>query len=233
MKRGWKDSPFFQDEPYSERDAWEWMIEEAAFKEKTIAVLGNPVALKRGQFCHSIRFMAEKFQWSIGKVQRFVKRLQKWSMIHASTDTGQVLISISNYSKYQEGKYSGDTSTDTQLGTTPDTPTGTNNKKDKEGKKVKNKRAAQAPLKPEDVSHAVWEDFKNQRKTKITNTALDGIRKQAEKAGWTFEDALREAVTRGWQSFKAEWVNNERKDNGKSKGNADDELRNYLGSGGR
>lgn len=146
MERGWKDHEFFQKEPYSERDAWQWMIEEAAFKEKTIAVMGVPVRLKRGQFCHSVRFMAEKFQWSVGRVQRFIKRLQKWMMIITSTDTGQILISISNYSKYQDGRHTSDTSTDTPIDTPPDTQAGTNNKKDKEGKEIEGeKESAEAP----------------------------------------------------------------------------------------
>jgi hypothetical protein len=35
---------------------------------------------------------------------------------------------------------------------------------------------------------------------------IDGIQAEADKAGFTLEDALKESVVRGWQSFKAEWV---------------------------
>jgi uncharacterized protein YecA (UPF0149 family) len=30
--------------------------------------------------------------------------------------------------------------------------------------------------------------------------------KEAQKAGWSLEDALKETIVRNWQSFKAEWV---------------------------
>ena len=62
---------------------------------------------------------------------------------------------------------------------------------------------------PEGVSLEVWQSFVKQRKTKraqITKMVIDGIQHEADKAGWTLEDALREVVVRNWQSFKADWV---------------------------
>lgn len=63
--------------------------------------------------------------------------------------------------------------------------------------------------KPEDVSETVWNDFKAQRKAQkaaITETALEGIRREAEKAGMGLEPVLREMLARGWRGFKAEWL---------------------------
>lgn len=62
---------------------------------------------------------------------------------------------------------------------------------------------------PEGVSDQVWQDFKKSRKTlraAITQSAIDGIKREADKAGWPLEDALRECCARGWRGFKAEWV---------------------------
>lgn len=62
---------------------------------------------------------------------------------------------------------------------------------------------------PDGVSSSVWSDFLAVRKAKkapMTQAALDGIQREADKAGWALEDALKECCTRGWQSFKAEWV---------------------------
>jgi len=64
--------------------------------------------------------------------------------------------------------------------------------------------------KPESVSDQVWSDFiSHRRKSKadLTSTALKRIEGEAKKAGWNMEDALSECVTRGWRSFKADWVN--------------------------
>jgi hypothetical protein len=62
---------------------------------------------------------------------------------------------------------------------------------------------------PDGVSHSVWQEFVNHRKSKkaqVTQLVIDGIQKEADKAGFSLEDALKEVVVRNWQGFKAEWV---------------------------
>jgi uncharacterized protein YdaU (DUF1376 family) len=62
---------------------------------------------------------------------------------------------------------------------------------------------------PVGVSDSVWQDFVRHRKAKkaqVTQTVIDGIQREADKAGWTMDAALRECITRNWQSFKADWV---------------------------
>ena len=44
------------------------------------------------------------------------------------------------------------------------------------------------------------------KKAQITQTVINDIAKQANMAGWTLEDALKETIVRNWQSFKADWV---------------------------
>ena len=62
---------------------------------------------------------------------------------------------------------------------------------------------------PEGVSQQVWNSFVKQRKTKkaqLTDLVINGIKKEADKAGWSMDLALNEIVVRNWVSFKAEWV---------------------------
>jgi uncharacterized protein YdaU (DUF1376 family) len=62
---------------------------------------------------------------------------------------------------------------------------------------------------PEGVSLEVWQDFVKQRKAKkaaITETAIKGIQREANKAGMTLNAALQEICARGWTGFKAEWM---------------------------
>ena len=69
----------------------------------------------------------------------------------------------------------------------------------------KNRKAA----KPDDVTDQTWQDFNALRERKrapLSPTALTGIMREAEKAGWSLERALVESIERGWQAFKAEWV---------------------------
>lgn len=86
----------------------------------------------------------------------------------------------------------------------PDTDTDTDTEK-------KNKKRAEARNvdRPHDVSQQVWQDFMAHRKSQrapVTATALQGIEREAAKAGMSLNDALRVCCERGWRGFKAEWV---------------------------
>jgi hypothetical protein len=75
----------------------------------------------------------------------------------------------------------------------------------------KNTRVARAVASacPADVSPQVFEDWSHLRKAKkspITKTALVGVRRQAEKAGLSMQQALEVCCERGWSGFKAEWI---------------------------
>lgn len=65
---------------------------------------------------------------------------------------------------------------------------------------------------PESVTEDTWRDFlalRQAKKAVLTQTALNGIAKEAAKAGWSLEAALAKACERGWQGFEASWVNKE------------------------
>lgn len=62
--------------------------------------------------------------------------------------------------------------------------------------------------KPDGVPDDTWRDFQAIRKAKrapLTSTALDGIKREAEKAGLTLADAITYCCEAGWQGFKADW----------------------------
>lgn len=66
--------------------------------------------------------------------------------------------------------------------------------------------AALAP--PDGVSPTVWDDFLKIRKAKkspVTKTAIDGIEREAVRAGVTLETALATCCEAGWQGFNAVW----------------------------
>lgn len=66
---------------------------------------------------------------------------------------------------------------------------------------------------PEDCPAQVWSDWMQIRKAKrlpLTQTAWDAMCVEAEKVGYTPAEAVLHAVERGWASFKAQWLLNER-----------------------
>ncbi len=76
-------------------------------------------------------------------------------------------------------------------------------------KETEKRQRATIVATPDGVSQSVWQEFVNHRKSKkaqVTQLVIDGIQKEADKAGFSLEDALKEVVVRNWQGFKAEWV---------------------------
>ena len=61
MSRDWHEHDLFAGDEFSRRDAWGWMIAQAAWKPTTARVKGSKVELRRGELCFSQRFLAEKW----------------------------------------------------------------------------------------------------------------------------------------------------------------------------
>lgn len=71
---------------------------------------------------------------------------------------------------------------------------------------ITNKTKAKMPT-PDGVSPELWSDYLSVRKGKpMTHTALNGIEREAHKAGLTLEAGLRICAERGWTGLKAEWL---------------------------
>jgi uncharacterized protein YdaU (DUF1376 family) len=79
---------------------------------------------------------------------------------------------------------------------------------------IKNKDIKASPHAPKvaipmGVSESVWNDFLLLRKTKkmaVTQTALKGIIREAQKANKALEEVLSICCERGWGGFKADWI---------------------------
>lgn len=90
--------------------------------------------------------------------------------------------------------------------------------REKEGK-GNGKRGQAACPRPDDVPEKTWNDFLAIRKAKrapLTETALEGIRTEARKAGYSLEQAIETCCMRGWQGFDASWIKPGTQDFGKT-----------------
>jgi hypothetical protein len=126
MSRDAIDHPLLRD---GERfRAWFWMVAKACWKPTKFDVHGKVVQLERGQFCCSVREMAEAWGWSKSAVDRFIQRLVDEDMVIStraksgtgggtSSGTSRSIITICNYAKYQD--------VPRESGTAAEPPTGT------------------------------------------------------------------------------------------------------------
>jgi hypothetical protein len=117
VHRGIFDHPIFAPEPFTEREAWMWMLSTAAWAPKRVRVTKGLFDLKRGQLAFALDFMAKKFQWSKSKVGRFLKRLKTDTMIETLATRDATLITICNYDQYQFGRNASETPIEPQIET--------------------------------------------------------------------------------------------------------------------
>lgn len=64
---------------------------------------------------------------------------------------------------------------------------------------------------PEGVNPSIFADFKKLRdkqKAPITETAIKGLKREADKAKMTLDQVMQLCCERGWRGFKADWVQN-------------------------
>jgi hypothetical protein len=104
VDRGLFSDDFFEDEPFTERLAWLWILSEASWKARRVRGQTGMIWLTRGQLSHSIRFMAEAWSWHRNRVDRFLDRLEKHGSIETSksvSGTARTVITVCNYDHYQ------------------------------------------------------------------------------------------------------------------------------------
>lgn len=103
--------------------AWFWMVAKACWKPTKFDVGGKTITLERGQFCCSVRELAEAFGWTKSTVDRFIQRLVQENMLISTREkngtrsgTGRSIITICNYDKYQNPLNVRGTACGTKLG---------------------------------------------------------------------------------------------------------------------
>jgi hypothetical protein len=93
--------PFFRDD--AERMAWLRLLSDAAWKPYKKRAGEFFVELQRGEVVGAVRYLASEWEWSKGKVERFLIRLKNEGMIETRTETGITVITICKYNEFQGG----------------------------------------------------------------------------------------------------------------------------------
>ena len=88
-------------EPFTRAQAWVDLIGLARWKAGHARIKGVKIDLDRGQLCWSEVKLAERWQWSRGKVRRFLKELETEQRIVQQKSRVTSVISLVNYNRYQ------------------------------------------------------------------------------------------------------------------------------------
>jgi hypothetical protein len=103
------EHPVFKDgKPYSQREAWLWLIANAAWRPMQVMVRNGRsqelVSLDRGQMTYSRAFLRAAWSWTSEKMVRtFLARLRQEGMLDLQTGQLQTVITVCNYSHFQFG----------------------------------------------------------------------------------------------------------------------------------
>src|SRR5690348_18255510 len=97
MHRGWQDDPLFAGEPFSRRDAFEWLIANAAWEPHSRWFKGHLVSLERGQLATSEAELSSAWKWPRQRVRTFLKHLEIDEKSTRETANGLTKLSICNY----------------------------------------------------------------------------------------------------------------------------------------
>jgi len=124
------------------REIWDWLLREANHTEKTV----NGTVIKRGQLIRTFKDIQEGLHWKIGyrkmtykkwQCEKSMKFLREQGMVETMKVTRGILITIYNYSLYQDPKNYESNNKATTRATVRKQTTDTINKNDKNGKNGK------------------------------------------------------------------------------------------------
>lgn len=172
----------------------------------------------------SISTISERTCFSERAVQNAIKWLEEASLVKANRDNGRhttYVVTPASYSPPQQVHPAYAAQVPPQQmrqppQEIPKPPQQVPSNRNKPSRTVN--RTVNTIDRPDDVCEQVWQDWLKLRKTKkaaVSDTVIAGIRREALKARFTLEEAMRESCERGWQGFKAEWVTgNNRNNNG-------------------
>lgn len=133
--------------PRTKAEAWLDLIQLAAFAPHTVTTSVGTVALERGELLASLRFLADRWDWSVKQVRRWLATVQRVDRLRAQREAqaGTVYV-IVNYAFYQGA----DEDEGTAAGIAEGTPRAQQGHKDKKGKKGKKESQNKAPAGADD-----------------------------------------------------------------------------------
>lgn len=115
------DCFIWQDKPYDKARAWIDLLLLAMHHDKKVMDKGNVSVIKRGSYFTSRIKLADRWGWSIKKVDAYLNMLEKENMVTTVKTEKGTAITIVNYDNYQIVGTTEDITEDTTEGIAQDT----------------------------------------------------------------------------------------------------------------
>ena len=110
------------DKPFDKARAWIDLLLLVCHKDKKIMIDGKPFTVARGSYLISRGKLAERWGWSLKKLDNYLRVLEREDMVTTFSTKKGIVITIVNYDKFQVKGTTEDTAEDTTQDTVEDIP---------------------------------------------------------------------------------------------------------------
>lgn len=229
LSRNLFKNPFWTEErQFSKCEAWIDLIQSARVEQSSVMINNKLIEVQRGQVPASIRYLAKRWSWGEQKVRTYLKLLIDCAMITQQQHRGETIITLVNYGTYNDKQHSNEVGNNTLItqGQHTDNTAITQRIRKEECKKCNNEKincvCDKSPPKfskndfikkflEKGVEENILKDWIKVRISKkqvFTETALQRILKEIEKAEITANEAIKICAEKSWGSFEKEWYEN-------------------------
>lgn len=105
ISRGFLENPMFKNEPLTEREAFQWLIDKAAWKDRpAFRIRSAVIELKRGEAAYACEYLAKAWgasAWNKSRVWRVLQKFQRHGAVVLKTERDATRITLCNYDKHQ------------------------------------------------------------------------------------------------------------------------------------
>lgn len=129
MEKGWikvhrsiTECFIWTDKPFDKARAWIDLLLLVCHKDKKILIDGKPFTVSRGSYLISRGKLAERWGWSLKKLDNYLRVLESEEMVTTFSTKKGIVITIVNYGKFQVQGTTEDTVEDTTQDTLEDIP---------------------------------------------------------------------------------------------------------------
>lgn len=208
---------------------WVHLLMLANHTEAKRLINGRVVVVLPGQILTSRKSLSAKTGVQESKVERILSMLKSEQQIEQHGTAKFRLISIVNWDSYQSHEQHNEqqvnskrTADEQQMNTLEEVSIPANAGTDTQECKECEEKSIGAQGKPErsdtisakdlvrlgvNAQHAKdWLAIRKKKRAPLTQTAMDGVLREVQAAGITLAEAVRISAERGWQGFKADWL---------------------------
>lgn len=100
------DDPNYLRKPFDKTHAWLDILLTVNFEKRVLNIKGTAVTLKPGQMVFGYRQLANRWGWSVDKVRRYFRTLNKTGSATLTSTPNGTLLTVVKWASYQGDKYS-------------------------------------------------------------------------------------------------------------------------------